>query len=91
MSSLFVNTVAPQEEKNIAHGNICAKNLLLARKGDSSPGCSPFIKLSDPGINLAILGKNGESQRVILILIECKVAKFMERVEKTNGENYSEN
>lgn len=46
------------EEKNIAHGNICAKNLLLARKGDSSLGCSPFIKLSDPGINLAMLGKN---------------------------------
>uniref|UniRef100_A0AAX7UQF0 Tyrosine-protein kinase n=1 Tax=Astatotilapia calliptera TaxID=8154 RepID=A0AAX7UQF0_ASTCA len=38
------------EEKNIVHGNICAKNLLLAREGDPSQGSSPFIKLSDPGI-----------------------------------------
>uniref|UniRef100_A0A8C2CGR9 Tyrosine-protein kinase n=1 Tax=Cyprinus carpio TaxID=7962 RepID=A0A8C2CGR9_CYPCA len=37
------------EEKNIAHGNICAKNLLLAREGDPSSDNSPFIKLSDPG------------------------------------------
>uniref|UniRef100_A0A8C4ING5 Tyrosine-protein kinase n=1 Tax=Dicentrarchus labrax TaxID=13489 RepID=A0A8C4ING5_DICLA len=46
------------EEKNIVHGNICAKNLLLAREGDPSQGSSPFIKLSDPGICVAILGKN---------------------------------
>uniref|UniRef100_A0A672JQ91 Tyrosine-protein kinase n=1 Tax=Salarias fasciatus TaxID=181472 RepID=A0A672JQ91_SALFA len=38
------------EEKHIVHGNICAKNLLLAREGDQSQGISPFIKLSDPGI-----------------------------------------
>uniref|UniRef100_A0AAQ4QLF3 Tyrosine-protein kinase n=1 Tax=Gasterosteus aculeatus aculeatus TaxID=481459 RepID=A0AAQ4QLF3_GASAC len=38
------------EEKNIVHGNICAKNLLLAREDDPSQGISPFIKLSDPGI-----------------------------------------
>uniref|UniRef100_A0A673A582 Tyrosine-protein kinase n=1 Tax=Sphaeramia orbicularis TaxID=375764 RepID=A0A673A582_9TELE len=38
------------EEKNIVHGNICAKNLLLAREGDPSQGSSPFIKLSDPVI-----------------------------------------
>uniref|UniRef100_A0A8C4IQV1 Tyrosine-protein kinase n=1 Tax=Dicentrarchus labrax TaxID=13489 RepID=A0A8C4IQV1_DICLA len=43
------------EEKNIVHGNICAKNLLLAREGDPSQGSSPFIKLSDPGICVAIL------------------------------------
>uniref|UniRef100_A0A4W5R648 Tyrosine-protein kinase n=1 Tax=Hucho hucho TaxID=62062 RepID=A0A4W5R648_9TELE len=43
------------EEKNITHGNICAKNLLLAREGDASQGSSPFIKLSDPGINNLIL------------------------------------
>ncbi|XP_056132816.1 tyrosine-protein kinase JAK2 [Lampris incognitus] len=46
------------EEKNIVHGNICAKNLLLAREGDSSQGSSPFIKLSDPGINVVMLGKD---------------------------------
>ncbi|KAJ8277414.1 hypothetical protein GJAV_G00074910 [Gymnothorax javanicus] len=44
------------EEKNIVHGNICAKNLLLAREGDSS-GISPFIKLSDPGISLTVLDR----------------------------------
>uniref|UniRef100_A0A673A5U9 Tyrosine-protein kinase n=1 Tax=Sphaeramia orbicularis TaxID=375764 RepID=A0A673A5U9_9TELE len=46
------------EEKNIVHGNICAKNLLLAREGDPSQGSSPFIKLSDPGINVAFLDKD---------------------------------
>lgn len=55
------HVMALQEEKNIVHGNICAKNLLLARKGDPSQGCSPFIKLSDPGISLVMLGKNGRS------------------------------
>lgn len=51
-----------QEEKNIVHGNICAKNLLLAREGDPSQGRSPFIKLSDPGISVVMLGKDGESE-----------------------------
>ncbi|XP_023282260.1 tyrosine-protein kinase JAK3 [Seriola lalandi dorsalis] len=46
------------EEKNIVHGNICAKNLLLAREGNPSQGSSPFIKLSDPGISVAMLGKD---------------------------------
>ncbi|XP_042273480.1 tyrosine-protein kinase JAK2 [Thunnus maccoyii] len=46
------------EEKGIVHGNICTKNLLLAREGDLSQGSSPFIKLSDPGINVAMLGKD---------------------------------
>nr|XP_046248263.1 tyrosine-protein kinase JAK2 [Scatophagus argus]XP_046248264.1 tyrosine-protein kinase JAK2 [Scatophagus argus] len=46
------------EEKNMVHGNICAKNLLLAREGDPSQGSSPFIKLSDPGISVVMLEKN---------------------------------
>ncbi|XP_059197963.1 tyrosine-protein kinase JAK2 [Centropristis striata] len=46
------------EEKNIVHGNICGKNLLLAREGDLSEGSSPFIKLSDPGISAAMLSKD---------------------------------
>lgn len=50
-----------QEDKNIIHGNICAKNLLLAREGDLSQGSSPFIKLSDPGINVALLGEEGRA------------------------------
>ncbi|XP_061594508.1 tyrosine-protein kinase JAK2 [Cololabis saira] len=46
------------EEQNIVHGNICAKNLLLAREGDHSKNSSPFIKLSDPGISVSMLGKD---------------------------------
>ncbi|MGH0188855.1 UNVERIFIED_CONTAM: hypothetical protein FKN15_031625, partial [Acipenser sinensis] len=45
------------EDKNIIHGNICAKNLLLAREGDTATGSPPFIKLSDPGISTAILDR----------------------------------
>lgn len=56
-----------QEEKNIVHGNICAKNLLLAREGDRSQGTSPFIKLSDPGISIAMIGRDGE----ILLSAPC--------------------
>uniref|UniRef100_A0A7N6BWS5 Tyrosine-protein kinase n=1 Tax=Anabas testudineus TaxID=64144 RepID=A0A7N6BWS5_ANATE len=43
------------EEKNIVHGNICTKNLLLAREGDTSQGSSPFVKLSDPGVSVTML------------------------------------
>nr|XP_057928354.1 tyrosine-protein kinase JAK2 [Doryrhamphus excisus] len=46
------------EEKNIVHGNICAKNVLLAREGDITKGSSPFIKLSDPGISVAMIGRD---------------------------------
>uniref|UniRef100_A0A7N6AIS6 Tyrosine-protein kinase n=1 Tax=Anabas testudineus TaxID=64144 RepID=A0A7N6AIS6_ANATE len=46
------------EEKNIVHGNICTKNLLLAREGDTSQGSSPFVKLSDPGVSVTMLGKD---------------------------------
>uniref|UniRef100_A0A672P8K6 Tyrosine-protein kinase n=1 Tax=Sinocyclocheilus grahami TaxID=75366 RepID=A0A672P8K6_SINGR len=53
-----------QEEKNIAHGNICAKNLLLAREGDPSSDNSPFIKLSDPGTSMTLLGKDVVLDRI---------------------------
>ncbi|KAK1801442.1 hypothetical protein P4O66_022711, partial [Electrophorus voltai] len=52
------------EEKNIVHGNICAKNLLLAREGDPNSDTSPFIKLSDPGIGVALLGKEVVLDRI---------------------------
>ncbi|MBN3302960.1 JAK2 kinase, partial [Amia calva] len=52
------------EEKNIVHGNICGKNLLLAREGDSSTGTPPFIKLSDPGISMAKLGRDVMLDRI---------------------------
>uniref|UniRef100_A0A8C9WIK0 non-specific protein-tyrosine kinase n=1 Tax=Scleropages formosus TaxID=113540 RepID=A0A8C9WIK0_SCLFO len=52
------------EEKKIVHGNISAKNLLLAREGDSSIGTSPFIKLSDPGISVAVTGRDVALDRI---------------------------
>lgn len=47
-----------QEDKDLVHGNVCTKNLLLAREGiDSEIG--PFIKLSDPGIPVSVLSRQG--------------------------------
>lgn len=62
--SISTWTASLQEEKNIVHGNICAKNLLLAREDDPSQGISPFIKLSDPGISVAMLGKEGKTRTI---------------------------
>ncbi|TWW58077.1 Tyrosine-protein kinase JAK2 [Takifugu flavidus] len=52
------------EQNNIIHGNICAKNLLLAREGDLSKSVPPFIKLSDPGISVTMLGKDVVVDRI---------------------------
>ncbi|XP_019730793.1 tyrosine-protein kinase JAK2 isoform X1 [Hippocampus comes] len=65
------------EEKNIVHGNICAKNLLLAREGDRSQGTSPFIKLSDPGISIAMIGRD-----VILDRIPWVAPEVLEAPDK---------
>uniref|UniRef100_A0A3Q0RRZ4 Tyrosine-protein kinase n=1 Tax=Amphilophus citrinellus TaxID=61819 RepID=A0A3Q0RRZ4_AMPCI len=62
------------EEKNIVHGNICAKNLLLAREGDPSQPSSPFIKLSDPGISLAMVGKDVILDRIPWVAPEVLAA-----------------
>uniref|UniRef100_A0A4W5R2Q6 Tyrosine-protein kinase n=1 Tax=Hucho hucho TaxID=62062 RepID=A0A4W5R2Q6_9TELE len=67
------------EEKNITHGNICAKNLLLAREGDASQGSSPFIKLSDPGINVTMLGRDVVLDRIPWVAPE--VLEAPERLE----------
>ncbi|KAJ7993192.1 hypothetical protein DPEC_G00269890 [Dallia pectoralis] len=67
------------EEKNIIHGNICAKNLLLAREGNASKRISPFIKLSDPGINVAILGRDVVLDRIPWVAPE--VLEAPERLE----------
>ncbi|XP_062855524.1 tyrosine-protein kinase JAK2 [Trichomycterus rosablanca] len=64
------------EEKNIVHGNICAKNLLLAREGDPTSKNSPFIKLSDPGISVAMLGKE-----VVLDRIPWVAPEVLENLE----------
>ncbi|XP_068948942.1 tyrosine-protein kinase JAK1-like isoform X2 [Petaurus breviceps papuanus] len=48
------------EDKDLVHGNVCAKNVLLAREGLDGE-CSPFIKLSDPGIPITVLSQQGTS------------------------------
>lgn len=42
------------------HGYVCAKNILLARDGLDGDG-GPFIKLSDPGIPITVLTREGKS------------------------------
>ncbi|XP_037230669.1 LOW QUALITY PROTEIN: non-receptor tyrosine-protein kinase TYK2-like, partial [Falco rusticolus] len=46
------------EDKNLVHGNVCAKNILLARKG-LEDGSTPFVKLSDPGVSFTVLSREG--------------------------------
>lgn len=43
----------------MVHGNVCAKNILLARRG-LGDGTQPFIKLSDPGVSVTALSREGE-------------------------------
>lgn len=52
--------VCSQEDKNLVHGNVCAKNVLLIREEDRTTGSLPFIKLSDPGISITVLPREGE-------------------------------
>lgn len=52
----------PQEDKNLVHGNVCAKNILLARKG-LEDGSLPFVKLSDPGVSFTVLSREGTAPR----------------------------
>ncbi|KAF2978394.1 hypothetical protein EK904_005488 [Melospiza melodia maxima] len=52
------------EDKDLVHGNVCTKNILLAREGiDSEYG--PFIKLSDPGIPITVLSRQGMARNGI--------------------------
>ncbi|NXJ72652.1 TYK2 kinase, partial [Rostratula benghalensis] len=44
------------EDKNLVHSNVCAKNILLARKG-LEDGSLPFVKLSDPGVSFTVLSR----------------------------------
>lgn len=50
-----------QEDKSLIHGNVCAKNVLLIREEDRKTGSLPFIKLSDPGISITVLPREGET------------------------------
>lgn len=42
----------------MVHGNVCAKNILVARRG-LEEGSTPCIKLSDPGIAMSVLTRKG--------------------------------
>ncbi|NXG11852.1 TYK2 kinase, partial [Sakesphorus luctuosus] len=58
------------EDKNLVHGNVCAKNILVARKG-LEEGSAPFVKLSDPGISSAVLSREERLERIPWIAPEC--------------------
>ncbi|NWI89993.1 TYK2 kinase, partial [Pitta sordida] len=58
------------EDKNLVHGNVCAKNILLARKG-LEDGSIPFVKLSDPGISFTVLSREERVDRIPWIAPEC--------------------
>uniref|UniRef100_A0A452S2E2 Tyrosine-protein kinase n=1 Tax=Ursus americanus TaxID=9643 RepID=A0A452S2E2_URSAM len=58
------------EDKNLVHGNVCGRNILLARLG-LAEGTSPFIKLSDPGVGLGALSREERVERIPWIAPEC--------------------
>ncbi|NXG99047.1 TYK2 kinase, partial [Loxia leucoptera] len=58
------------EDKNLVHGNVCAKNILLARKG-LEDGSMPFVKLSDPGVSFTVLSREERVDRIPWIAPEC--------------------
>ncbi|KAM9000681.1 tyrosine-protein kinase JAK1 isoform X1 [Sarcophilus harrisii] len=58
------------EDKDLVHGNVCAKNVLLAREGLDGE-CSPFIKLSDPSIPITVLSRQECVERIPWIAPEC--------------------
>ncbi|CAL9693128.1 unnamed protein product [Knipowitschia caucasica] len=58
------------ETKQIVHGNVCAKNILVVRQGLDS-GTTPFVKLSDPGIPLNVLSREERVERIPWIAPEC--------------------
>nr|XP_034959567.1 tyrosine-protein kinase JAK2-like [Zootoca vivipara] len=59
------------EDKNLVHGNVCAKNILLIREEDRKSGNLPFIKLSDPGISTTVLPKDILLERIPWVPPEC--------------------
>uniref|UniRef100_A0A672JDA0 Tyrosine-protein kinase n=1 Tax=Salarias fasciatus TaxID=181472 RepID=A0A672JDA0_SALFA len=59
------------EDKNLIHGNVCAKNVLLIREEDRKTGSLPFIKLSDPGISVTVLPREVLVERIPWVPPEC--------------------
>ncbi|XP_055975827.1 non-receptor tyrosine-protein kinase TYK2 isoform X1 [Sorex fumeus] len=58
------------EDKRLAHGNVCGRNILLARPG-LAEGSNPFIKLSDPGVGLGALSREERVERIPWTAPEC--------------------
>ncbi|KAL0992890.1 hypothetical protein UPYG_G00100610 [Umbra pygmaea] len=58
------------ENKRLVHGNVCAKNILVARRG-LEEGTFPFVKLSDPGIAITALSREERVDRIPWIAPEC--------------------
>ncbi|XP_019476750.1 non-receptor tyrosine-protein kinase TYK2 [Meleagris gallopavo] len=58
------------EDKSLVHGNVCAKNVLLARTG-LGDGTQPFVKLSDPGVSFTALTREERVDRIPWIAPEC--------------------
>uniref|UniRef100_A0A8C3VYS7 Tyrosine-protein kinase n=1 Tax=Catagonus wagneri TaxID=51154 RepID=A0A8C3VYS7_9CETA len=58
------------EDKSLVHGNVCGRNILLARLGQAE-GTSPFIKLSDPGVGLNALSREERVERIPWTAPEC--------------------
>ncbi|CAL8235645.1 unnamed protein product [Boreogadus saida] len=58
------------ESKKLVHGNVCAKNILVARRGLEHQ-TTPFVKLSDPGIALNVLSREERLERIPWIAPEC--------------------
>jgi serine/threonine protein kinase len=58
------------EDKNLVHGNVCGRNILLARPG-LAEGTSPFIKLSDPGVGLGALSREERVEHIPWTAPEC--------------------
>ncbi|XP_036096141.1 non-receptor tyrosine-protein kinase TYK2 isoform X2 [Molossus molossus] len=58
------------EDKRLVHGNVCGRNILLARPG-LAEGTSPFIKLSDPGVGLGALSREERVERIPWMAPEC--------------------
>lgn len=57
------------EDKQLVHGNISAKKILLSREGDKDT--PPFIKLSDRGVSIKILEKGMLLERIPWLAPEC--------------------
>ncbi|XP_043113838.1 tyrosine-protein kinase JAK1-like [Puntigrus tetrazona] len=58
------------EDKKLVHGYVCAKNVLLKLNGLEGQG-GPFIKLSDPGLSIAVLSQTECIDRIPWIAPEC--------------------